>query len=232
MNTRSLTRCAAALGIALASLAACGGDDDGSTASTDSPVATSAAPITTAAAEPTTSAAATTDAATTTAAGPAPTTAPATAPATAHAGHDEPIVRVGLVDYAFGGLPASVPVGTELQVTNGSTAELHELVAFRLPETEQRPVAELVALPPEEIEPLLGVPTMVLIAPPGEEGFAVLGDGTLAEPGRYVIVCAIPVGADPQEFLDAAATSDGPPQVAGGPPHFTQGMFAELMVEG
>jgi hypothetical protein len=215
MNIPSLARGAAALGIALASLAACGSDDDGTTAATDAPA---------------TSATATTDASSTTApatSGPAATAAPTTD----HAGHDEPIVRVGLVDYAFGGLPESVPVGTKLEVTNTSTAELHELVAFRLPDSEQRSVDELVALPPEEIEPLLGVPTMVLLAPPGEDGFAVLGDGTLAAPGRYVVVCAIPVGADPQEFLDAAATSDGPPQVAGGPPHFSQGMFAELTVE-
>jgi hypothetical protein len=59
----------------------------------------------------------------------------------------------------------------------------------------------------------------------------VLGDGTLHEPGRYVVLCGIPLGADPQAYLDAAQTSDGPPDVPGGPPHFTAGMFAELVVE-
>ena len=71
----------------------------------------------------------------------------------------------------------------------------------------------------------------VLLAPPGsDEVITAVGNGILLEPGRYAIVCAIPTGADPQEYLTAAATSEGPPQVAGGPPHFTQGMFAELTV--
>ncbi len=32
---------------------------------------------------------------------------------------------------------------------------------------------------------------------PGEEGMPVVGDGTVTEPGRYAVVCFIPVGADP-----------------------------------
>ena len=48
----------------------------------------------------------------------------------------------------------------------------------------------------------------------------------------YVILCAIPTGADVVEYLEAAATSEGPPQVDGGPPHFTNGMFAEITVAG
>jgi hypothetical protein len=52
----------------------------------------------------------------------------------------------------------------------------------------------------------------------------------LAEPGRYLLLCAIPTGADVQEYLDAAATSDGPPQVGGGPPHLVNGMVDDLVV--
>ena len=171
----------------------------------------------------------------------APSTDPATSvPATDPATHDtagehtQPLVRVGLVDYAFGGLPASVPAGTRLSVTNTSETELHELLAFRLPDGEQRPLDELLRLAPEEFESIVGHPSMVLIARPGQDGVVALGDGTLTEPGRYVIMCAIPVGADPDEYLAAAAEaaeSGQPPQVAGGPPHFTQGMVAELSVE-
>ena len=40
----------------------------------------------------------------------------------------------------------------------------------------------------------------------------------------------IPTGADPAVYLEAAAASDGPPQVDGGPPHVAHGMFAELTV--
>jgi hypothetical protein len=76
-----------------------------------------------------------------------------------------------------------------------------------------------------------GEPAMVLLAAPGGEQIAAVGDGTLAEPGRYLLFCAIPIGADPQEYLEAAQTSDGPPQVDGGPPHFTAGMYGEVTVE-
>ena len=45
-------------------------------------------------------------------------------------------------------------------------------------------------------------------------------------------MCFIPTGADPQEYLDAAAeTDEGRPQVDGGPPDFVHGMYAELTVE-
>ena len=80
---------------------------------------------------------------------------------------------------------------------------------------------------------------MVLIAGPGEEGMAVVGDGTLTEPGRYIIACAIPIGADPAEIMappssDPAATEgsapSGPPEAEGGPPHFTAGMYGEVLV--
>ena len=57
-----------------------------------------------------------------------------------------------------------------------------------------------------------------------------VGDGTLQEPGRYLVICTIPTGADPAEYLAAEATSNGPPDVEGGPPHFTHGMYAELDV--
>jgi hypothetical protein len=59
-----------------------------------------------------------------------------------------------------------------------------------------------------------------------------VGDGTLSEPGRYLILCSIPTGADPDEYLKAAAESQGgPPEVPGGPPHLVNGMYGEIVVE-
>ena len=55
--------------------------------------------------------------------------------------------------------------------------------------------------------------------------------GTLTEPGRYLVMCSIPTGVEPAEYLRAAAAANGQkPDVDGGPPHFTSGMFAELTV--
>lgn len=148
------------------------------------------------------------EATTTTAPAPAaPTTTSRPAPTTDHSAHEgaeAPVIAVNAVDYSFQDLPASVPAGTALSLTNNSTAELHEIVAFRLPDTETRSVEELMALPDTgalEAAIAVGPPALVMIAPPGQAGFAVLGDGTLHEPGRYVVLCGIPIGADPQAYL-------------------------------
>ena len=143
-------------------------------------------------------------------------------------------VEVVAVDYGYEGIPDTAPAGTKLTLTNESEVELHELVAFRLPDEEARPAEELMQLPEEELGALFGGPPgMVLVAPPaGAPQIAAVGDGTLGEPGRYLVFCGIPTGADPQEYLAAAQASGGaPPEVEGGPPHFVRGMFAELTVE-
>lgn len=143
-------------------------------------------------------------------------------------------VEVTAVDYGYEGIDSEVAAGTTLTLTNSSDAEIHELVAFSLPGDEERSADELIELPQEELEALFaGPPTMVLIAPPsGAPQIAAVGDGTLADPGRYLYFCSIPTGADPEEFMAAAQASDGgpPPEVDGGPPHFTQGMYGEVTV--
>lgn len=188
----------------------CGGDDDESEAdSTTAPTAVSTAAPTTAS-----------------------TTTDAASDTTHASGHgDGPTIAVNAVDYAFQDLPESVPAGSQIALANSSATELHEIVVLGpLPADETRSVPELLALPEDQLPAI--EPVLVMLAPPGEQGFAVVGDGTLTEPGRYAVICAIPVGADPAEYLAAAeAGGDGPPQVEGGPPHFTEGMFAELTVE-
>ncbi|MDX1691682.1 MAG: hypothetical protein R3290_11735 [Acidimicrobiia bacterium] len=140
-------------------------------------------------------------------------------------------VIVEAVDYDYQGLPETVVAGTQFVLENESEDELHEFVAVLLPEDEDRSVEELLQLPMEELQQLFPFVKTVVIAPPGQAGFPVEGTGVLDEPGRYAIICAIPTGADPDEYLAAAQESEGgPPQVEGGPPHFVQGMFAELEV--
>jgi plastocyanin len=191
---------------------ACGSDDDDATDTT-------AAAVTTA---------------------PATSAAPATTQATetsAQAGDTtgETIEVVG-TDYAFGGIPATVAPGTRFTLTNASDVELHELVAFKVPDGETRTLEDIVALPPAEQEAIFGQgpPAMVQIAmPASNEAIMPIGDGTVTEPGRYVVACFIPQGADPQEYMEAAQQStEGPPQVEGGPPHIALGMYAEFTVEG
>jgi hypothetical protein len=93
-------------------------------------------------------------------------------------------------------------------------------------------VEEIAALPEAELEGLFsGEPAAVLLAPPGGgDQIEAVGDGTFTELGRYLVFCAIPTGADPDAYLNAPP-GDGPPEVEGGPPHFTQGMYGEFRVE-
>ncbi len=129
-------------------------------------------------------------------------------------------------------MPASVPAGTQLGFQNMSSTELHELVVFRL-DTDVL-LDELIAQPSAELATMLGEPVTVMLQPPGApEATVAVGDGTLTEPGRYILICFIPVGADPGAYMAAVAAAGGgkPEGVAGGPPHFTSGMVAELTVE-
>lgn len=121
------------------------------------------------------------------------------------------VLEVEAVDYAFEGLPDSVPAGTKLTLTNTSEVEAHELVAFRIPDGETRSVEELLALPEEELMSMMsGPPATVLLAPPaGGEQVAAVGDGTLTEPGRYALVCFVPTGADPAALMEESGP-DGP----------------------
>ncbi len=146
-------------------------------------------------------------------------------------------VVVVAMDYKFENLPATVKIGTKLVLENQSQGEMHELVAVKMPDSETRPLSELLTLSEAELDTLFGAaePAMVLIRPPGGgEMIAAVGDGTFSEPGRYAVICGIPVGVDPSAFMAAMEKeSDGPPQVEGGdgPPHFTQGMYGEVTVE-
>lgn len=154
-------------------------------------------------------------------------------PSTAtEASGNEP-VTVTAVDYEYQGLPSSLEAGSQLVLVNDSPEEVHELVAFRLADTETRSSGELVALPPDELEAAVGgPPATVLVTPPGADQIAAVGDGTIAETGRYLVFCAIPIGADVDEYLTASeASGDQAPDVEGGPPHFTQGMHGEFRVD-
>ena len=137
-------------------------------------------------------------------------------------------VVVTAVDYRYEGLPDTVPVGTKFSLVNEGT-EPHELVALLIPADETRPIDELLQLPDEEIDAIFGAaePATVILAATGQTDTpgAVVGDGTLTEPGRYAVVCFLPVGSD-----DSILESDGPPPEGEAPPHASQGMAAELTV--
>jgi hypothetical protein len=140
-------------------------------------------------------------------------------------------VAITMADFGYGGIPDVITAGTEITVRNDSESELHEIVAVRLPDGDARPIAEIVDT---DLDQLLsaGPPALVILAEPGSDADIVpVGDGALHEPGRYLLICAIPTGVDSAIYLKATAESNGQkPDVDGGPPHFVHGMYADIEV--
>ena len=158
-------------------------------------------------------------------------------------------IDVGGVEYAFTGLPTSVPVGTELTFTNNG-AELHELVLLRFADGVTESLEELFAMDAEGRDPMAeGLITMVgdgqpLIAIPGQTAE---GSLTLEEEGRYLALCFVPSGLDfgTLEELGVDPSTLGPDtdpstlspeaqaflaEVEANPTHMEQGMIQELIV--
>ena len=178
------------------------------------------------------------DAASDTADEAAPTASEEAAPTATEEAPDPPEGEAGdtleltAVDYAYDGVPGEVSAGTQLALVGAPDAEPHEAVVFRLAEDETRSAQEILAEGGPDAPPP-GEFAGVLIAPPGgAPGFAPEGPVVLDQPGRYLLVCFIPVGTTPDAF---AALAEGGGTAADlpatGPPHFTQGMAAELTVD-
>ncbi len=145
------------------------------------------------------------------------------------------IVAVTASDYHFAGIPEHIPAGSKLTFTNSSTKEFHELVVFRLADSEARSVPELLALGDAKLKEMFGQsePAAVLLGPPGGAAqIEAVGDGTLSEPGRYMFVCTIPVGADPAAIAKAMSSPDAGPPAADPKAtlHYMAGMWAEAVV--
>jgi hypothetical protein len=137
-------------------------------------------------------------------------------------------------DYSIEGLPAEIEVGTVLHVTNASATEMHELISIRLPQGEDRPADELLALPRDELAGLLGsaIPDVVRVSLPGSVELPDVGDALFEQPGRHLVFCAMPVGADPAVIAesDRYTTGRSPEQYENSPKHYERGEFADVVV--
>ena len=150
-------------------------------------------------------------------------------------------VEVSGVDYAFEGLPTSVPAGTTLTFTNDGT-EFHEMIVVRITD-EDTPLEELMAMPEEESAALSEFVGYVSAFP----GTSADGSVTLETPGRYTVVCVISQGSDPAAFeaigFDPSQLDENtdmstlPPEVQellaeleSNPKHNELGMVQEFMV--
>ncbi len=163
-----------------------------------------------------------------------------TIPAAASIDADAPadnVVTVVATNYKFTDLPTSVPKGTKFELRNDSTDEVHEMIVIRIPDDEDRTVGQIAALTEAEQNAIFGdtEPATVIVALPGEVGQAVEGDGTVADEGRYAVVCFIPKGAPVdviREAFESASEPTGPPDMGTGAPHIALGMYGEVTVGG
>lgn len=118
------------------------------------------------------------------------------------------IVEVGAIEYAFEGLPETVPAGVTGLVLNNDGAEPHEMIVFRVNDGVTGSAEELLAAPEDQIQQNLTF-AGAAVAQPGTSGVTF----PELEPGRHVVVCFIPVGGGED-----------------GPPHFMHGMLGEFEV--
>lgn len=145
-----------------------------------------------------------------------------------------PTIEVELRDGAIVGLPAEVAVGTTIRAVNTSDTEMHELLAIRLPDGEDRTSEEIVALPEDELIALLGaaVPDVLRVALPGEPELEGVGDAVFEEPGRYLVICTVPTGADPAVLIESDRYTTGrwPERYADAAPHHARGEHTDVLV--
>lgn len=154
-----------------------------------------------------------------------------------------PTVEVIGVEYAFEGLPTSVPAGTTLTLTNEGV-EVHELTVVRFGDDVTETLEDLMGPGRDPISEGLVevVTTEPVIALPGTTAEVFV---TLDREGRYVAACFLPVGLVPEQLeeLGVDPTTMGPetsypPETearleelfGGAPPHAALGMFQEFTV--
>lgn len=150
-----------------------------------------------------------------------------------------PMVEVSGVEYAFVGLPMSVPAGTQVSFRNDGV-ELHEIVIARINDDTTESVEELLAMGDEAMAKITIVGEGPLIAEPGAAAPGVL---TLEQEGNYVALCFIPQGFEPAVLAAAGMGPDdlGPdtdpatlPEevqaIMANPPHLAAGMIQQFTV--
>lgn len=172
-------------------LGGCGSDG---TSSTDTEVAATEAAVTTESIE-------TTDAVTTTE--PSETTEPVVAFT----------VNVTARDFAFEGMPDTVPVGTKISLTSAAGGEAHEMAIFK---TDN----------PAEIRGMQHSYWVQAYAGSTDDPGLRLSPETLTEPGHYWYICTLPFGTTNEVFEKKRVFENVEPSAA----HYSQGMIGEFDV--
>lgn len=124
-------------------------------------------------------------------------------------------VEVTAVDYAFEGVPETLPTGFASFTFSNEGKELHEMIMVRFKDPSES-VKDLIELSEKEAQEhieFLGAS----FGPPGTRD----AESKELTPGKYALVCFVPVGS----------TSEKAARKAQGPPHVARGMSVEFTVE-
>ena len=131
-------------------------------------------------------------------------------------------VEVKAVEYAFVGMPTSVPVGTSFRLVNAGQED-HEFSVVRINDGVTETLEELLAMPEEQAATKFKNVGIVF----ADTGQTSLGTLTLDQGGRYVVACFIPQGTK-----NGVSPSPAPGSTDGqaGTPHAFLGMLSEFTV--
>jgi hypothetical protein len=125
-------------------------------------------------------------------------------------------ISVSAKEYEFTGVPKSIDAGVLAVDFANKGTEFHEFTVFRKKEGVSKSFLEILKLDEDEAKKFLEEKGGTFAAPDEDAP----GLFSLEEPGDYVAVCSIPVGATPESTEEPT-----------GPPHFTKGMRAEFTIE-
>jgi hypothetical protein len=122
------------------------------------------------------------------------------------------------MEYEFQGLPKTLPAGKVAIKFTDTGAEWHELAIFRVKGKDS--VKKIVGMPEKEqakkIEETGGT-----FAMQGQTSYAI---ADMSKPGRYGVVCFLPVGSTSEQATEEAAKKHAKE-------HWQQGMLATITVE-
>lgn len=123
--------------------------------------------------------------------------------------------EISAVDYAFEGVPPTIPAGKVTFEWSNDGDEVHEMIIVRFKNDDAK-LEDLLKMSDKEAQKQVDF-AGASFGPPGTEDIETLD---LAA-GHYAMVCFIPVGATDLDALEKAK----------GPPHVMKGMSAEFTVE-
>jgi hypothetical protein len=133
------------------------------------------------------------------------------------------LVEITMNEYSYTGMPAELEAGVTSLDFDNAGSEVHEASVFEVDESATKTVEELLDLGPgsPEAAQFLEFIGHLEIRPEGTPDDYGIQDFA---PGRYALICYLPVGATPEKLDDPNFSSQGAER------HYSRGEIAEFTV--